>query len=240
MMNFDYEFEKIKSDRESGSLDLALAFLDLVRNSTPPKETILDRLSDLEATFPDMTIFSKIKAQIIQGIKNGNDIHSVFANLQNQLEHSIERLTTRVKHLVTPKDLILTFSNSRTLSSLLQSIKVKKVFVAHSLPGGEGEILYGILKKFQNTELIEDNQIEEVLSLDGVKVMISCDSVVPKIGFVNKVGTANLCALAQEKDVPVILVGGWLKETDLIAQNSQSPLLEWIPWFDNIVYVSDR
>lgn len=238
-MKFDEQINEILSDRISGSVGLAKKFIDAVLECQPSGDKINESLYKIETTFPEMNVFSKIREHILKKQNDGDHVIDILRELKQQISQSNQKMALIARKFITPQSVILTFSNSQTLKDILLAVKAKAVIVPLSEPGGEGKQLYYQLSKHLEARLIPDSKIETFLKEINPIVTLSCDSVVPQTGFINKVGTKHLCLLAEKFGSTVLLFGGWLKEAENPPNEVNSPLLEWIPWFSNLEYITD-
>ena len=210
-------FEEILSDRKSGSMQLLRSFLQILPQ-------LSDRFPEVTATmenrFPDMAVVRNgiwlLREWEWEGMGCGEMVQRMEMLLRSYDEQLVE-LTSKAVH---PSDTLLTISNSGTLTHVLGRIKFAKLYIMESLPGGEGRLLHEVLRYRGNVELISDEEASEV---NADHTIVSCDSICPGVGFVNKVGTRAICVR------PTLVLGSELKLVDDIEKVS-SPALEFIPW----------
>ncbi len=147
------------------------------------------------------------------------------------------------------RPVVATFSFSESVREALRRARrhvdvPRRVMVARSLPGGEGEALARDLRDDgYEVLLLDDPRLRERVGEAGI-VMVGADTVLPDGSVVNKVGTAALARAAHERGVPVVVLADSFKrqppgrsfrsERDPV---SGAPLFERVPaeWIDEIV-----
>jgi translation initiation factor 2B subunit (eIF-2B alpha/beta/delta family) len=120
---------------------------------------------------------------------------------------------------------IVTVSRSASVEHTLHALSAVEslsVSCAESLPGGEGRGLAEALSaKAIRTELFADAAIgTAIVAADAV--VVGADAVTSR-GFINKVGTAALSALAREHGIPIFVLAGREKVVPAGVYDSLEP-----------------
>lgn len=185
-------------------------------------------------TFSEMKIIEVGCRIIVTDDKTPNEI---AVKLLDQLASSSLNIAKKLKQLVNPKDIIATFSNSKTIQEVLNILKYKNIIVFESTPGGEGKEL--VKNVLGNPLLVSDQEGLDMISMGEIKsIIISCDSYIPYIGIINKVGTKELVNHASQFNLPVFVLINSLKQINQVPKIS-SELLEFIEFKKNMLIIQD-
>lgn len=126
-----------------------------------------------------------------------------------------------------PARTALTLSRSESVLTVLRETGVRRtlrqVWVAESLPGGEGRLFCADLRRAGlPARLILDRCAPEVVSRSDL-LIIGADAVFSDGSVVHKVGTRALAAAASHARVPVVVVAGDSKFTGRPAPRRRLP-----------------
>ncbi len=229
------DFQLLLNDRTSGSMELLKKFIQIIKAKNPNHDVLIQMANQFSSKFHDMAVIQNSIERLLSETNKTGNVKKSVETLEKTIEEIDKKLIEKSKSVIRKQDKLLTISNSNMLRTVLVAIKPKLVFVLKSLPGGEGRVLFKELKGKINAILIEDEQgYEKILKKEIDKVIISCDAVFPEVGFVNKVGTAKVCKMAADKDIPIVLLANFLKLIHQKPDKIDSELLEWVEWNSKI------
>ncbi len=229
----DPELSDILSDRENGSTDILIRFIDYAINLDPINIRV--STSILQSTFKDMTVIDRFKSEI--NMIDDTQLHEFLKEYKSKLLQSYtiihNKLYSMLKLYNFPN--LLTISNSRTLRIVLQMLSQDLKFCLHimySNPGGEGEILFRNLEPYIDCiDLIDDN-----VDLSNIDCIITgCDGYNNRY-FINKVGTAKLVKIAKLQKIPVFVLTTSSKFNEQLSVHSE--LLELVD-AHTVLFITD-
>ena len=109
---------------------------------------------------------------------------------------------------------------------VLKELNPSTIYCMKSIPGGEGELTANELSPL--SRVVPDETGLELIKARNVDlVLLGCDAFVREKGFVNKIGSKQICKVADTKQLPVVVVTSKLKEVNEIPKAVKS-IFEWV------------
>ena len=206
------EIERIGNDRVSGATSLVLQAVAILREASRDAQMLRDAARALCLAQPSMAGFRTASALALAADDPVQTL-DVLAERIRRAPATIARLAAPLIRLRPTQGRplrVVTCSRSTIVERTLVEIRRAEplqVCCAESRPGREGVALaHSLLAAGCDVQLYSDAGIGS--GLEGADaVVVGADAVAPT-SFMNKVGTAALCALARAGGVPVFLVAG--------------------------------
>jgi translation initiation factor 2B subunit (eIF-2B alpha/beta/delta family) len=203
---------EIGADRAAGATALVLRGLEILRSAGGSRELSLHVALALCAEQPSMAGFRTAAALIAASSDPLREIDALATRVR-RASAAIGRHATPLLRLRRPAASairIVTHSRSaaveRTLLDLRQ-VEPLRVCCSESRPGGEGSDLARTLAETGlDVELYADAGLGS--AIPGADAFVVGADAVSSDGFINKVGTAALCALARSQGVPILVLAG--------------------------------
>lgn len=213
----DREFRKILNDRSSGSAELCRNLMIYLRHKIINEHDISREIRLAKSKLGHFAVISNVLDGLILPLKK-NEKSSVLDYIEeylNQEQNVYEAVFKCVPRKLKKSDCVLTLSNSNTVFEVLKlwrsSCKNLKVFVLESLPGGEGKLLAGRLKKAGvNSVLVPDNSISAHIGKAGL-LLLGCDAILRNGDVINKTGSRDAAVIAAYFNKPVLVVASEYK-----------------------------
>ena len=213
------------NDKENGASVMVQNAISLLQEQTDVtmKQQVAKQICMLR---PTMVPIVNLMHQILDGI----NVH--LDSIQMELERSIELGKSAIKDLQQSlnKDhlMIATFSRSGTLLKVLKPfITSCKIVCGQSTPGNEGELFANDLGV--GVDCIPDQDLHRILPTVDL-LIVGADCVLPTSGVINKVGTRELCQIANRHDIPVFCCADRYKLwDDIFPPPLEADLFEVIP-----------
>jgi len=230
--DLEAEVRRIAADRTSGSLDLALAAVDLMAYETDPPPAVLRELAAaLTAAQPDMiavrnAVRSCLSARM-DSVAGRGSYPDAISEFRRSLVTSRSRTARRLLEVIDRPVAVATLSRSSTvleaLDHLRASGRLRSVTVLESIPGGEGRLTTETLREHvDEVRLAPDEELETVAASSDV-VVLGADALFQDGGILNKVLSRRLAERALEAGRRVYAV----VETIKLDRHRRSP--EWSP-----------
>lgn len=222
MNSFQIKIDKIKANREDGSLQILKTTIDVILNYLTSegfsRAELDNQITSVSKNFPDFAVLQ----HFISGLRSsGNtkkellDFISDYKIKWNHVDRDIS------KHFLNNIDLngstILLHSNSRTIHTLFEEIARKKLSVnvlqTESQPGGEGELQAEYIGKLGfKVIVIKDNDVKDHLNNIDM-FLIGADRIEPE-NIINKVGSMVIAETFYEVEKPVYVLADSRKIID--------------------------
>ncbi|MEQ9286497.1 MAG: hypothetical protein RIG77_06290 [Cyclobacteriaceae bacterium] len=219
-------------DREHGSselLNMVLSAIDEFRDGLTPID-INWALGQLEEMEKSMVVIQHFVNQCRS--LEGQDFLENFESYKKQWSSVQQTLSNQFKkHYDLSGKNVLTHSRSSSVLNVLKSFpEAQQVYQTESQPGGEGVLQADQLSKLGiQMVMVKDDEVETIMSHVDICIF-GCDQHAQD-GFINKVGTKEIAALAVGNNIPVVVLSDTRKEVSQLSNIS--------PWFEKIGYTPD-
>jgi len=207
------ELGALATDKSEGATELARKGLQALggyvqdRSESIDHETLVRSIRAFAACRPTMGVFPDLAARLLLAIEREPglfDFDALVTELLGMVNDATDLSIDNAAREIEGRSRILTLSCSEVVRRALMKWRHgdSEVFVAESLPGGEGVTLTERLRgEGINVRLIRDNEIAAVAGVVDA-VIVGCDAVTAGSEIVNKVGTSAAVASAQDAGVP--------------------------------------
>ncbi len=231
MAGFLQRIAEITNDRSSGSSKLLEDIMQELLTAKFTPDEFRQALQKLKETDPAM----RIVHHFLEGLTaSGDDWRAFTRAYWNTYAHRPAIIAGQLAGLLAaPKATLLTHSHSQTVIGVLRILHRKgscpAVVQTESTPGGEGRLQAAALAEAGlAVSLVADKQVATVIpEVDAVVLGVDQYDLA---GFVNKVGSRSLVALAATSKVPVYLLADQRKQVDQIDQSAVGGLFEYVPF----------
>ena len=208
---FQDELRRIAADRVSGAAALVLRGIEVLRAAGDNRPLRLAIAGALAEAQPTMAGFRTVSALVAASADPLRDL-DVMSQRIRRAPASIARVAVPLIRLRSSTGVlrVVTCSRSATVERCLIELgraEPVQVCCAESRPGGEGIALAEALgAESIQVELYSDAGIGT--SIPGADAVVVGADAVSRAGFINKVGTAGVVALARMGGVPVFVLAG--------------------------------
>lgn len=228
----------LKADRRMGAGTLArgagaevikLARLCSDEEFAECRESLQEAIEALRVVRPSMTSPANLMLDLRDALDNSGDQGQFLESAERLIARSgkaEEDLARNVAERIVLGARVMTISYSSTVSRALQAAadRLGHVFVCEGRPLCEGRQLANELSEAGiAVTLLTDAQMY-LLMPKADMVLLGADSVVPKVGAVNKVGSALLALTARQFGKPAIVAAESLKRVR--GDREETPTLE--------------
>ena len=204
--------DRLGADRTSGATALVLEGIGILCDAADDRAMLRVVARELCVRQPSMAGF-QTAAAIALAAADPRQALEALATRIGRAPRAIARHAVPLLRLRTPgtsRLRIVTCSRSdaveRTLLALNQAESIE-VSCAESRPAREGVALAAaLLEAGVSTHLYSDAGLSA--AIPGASALVVGADAVSDVGFINKVGTAGLAALAQASGVPVLVLAG--------------------------------
>ncbi len=217
----DQRIEKLRYDRTSGALDLAIEAIDLAESWIAAGKPAPKLATELTRMHPAIAALANVARLLREESANRPQrLHEV----KESLVHGNQMIAENLRELVPPTSTVITLSNSTTVRDVLVALRVRSVYVLESQPGGEGkqlaEALRGGLRRSavsvsrqEVVHLIPDSAIGNIVPQVDCAV-VGVDTFDRTGAVVHKVGTLPLALCCRHFGKPLYAAGHSLKFTE--------------------------
>lgn len=217
------------SDVENGASVMTANALKLLLNNQS-KDDWRAAASQIAMLRPSMVPICNVMRMVLD---NGKDTVTA-ESFQKAIQESVELGIQSIKVLVEASNkrlTVATFSRSGTLRQVLSPFKGQvNIVCGQSSPGNEGELMAQDLGA--DSTCISDEELKSWLSSGKIDLLIvGSDCILPEANqMVNKVGTLELCQIAQKRQVPVFCCADrWKVWDDKFPPPLERDLFELVP-----------
>ena len=214
MYDYEVRLDKIKGDRQSGSLQILNNTINVIQEALSERDLNISDLKtkvvDVSSVFPDFAVLN----HFISGInKVGNtkeeflDFISAYELEWNDVDRDIS--IHFLSSIEVNNSTILLHSNSRTIHALFEEIAMQKynveVYQTESHPGREGVLQAEYLRKLGfNVFLINDDEVIDLMNPIEM-FLIGADGIEPE-NIINKTGSSVIAKMFVERGKPVFVL----------------------------------
>ncbi len=222
----DQRIEKLRYDRTSGALDLAIEAIGLAESWIAAGKPIPRLAAELSRMHPAIAALTNV-ARLMR--EESADLPQRLHEVKESLVHGNQMIAENLRELVPPTSRVITLSNSTTVRDVLVSLRVRSVYVLESQPGGEGKQLAealrsglrpaaGTVSRQEVVHLIPDSAIGNIVPQIDCAV-IGVDTFDRTGAVVHKVGTLPLAMCCKHFGKPFYAAGHSLKFTERLLED---------------------
>jgi translation initiation factor 2B subunit (eIF-2B alpha/beta/delta family) len=223
----DQRIEKLRYDRTSGALDLAIEAIGLAETWIAAGKPLPRLAAELAKMHPAIAALANV-ARLLREESDGlpQRLHEV----KDSLIHGNQMIAENLREFIPPTSRVITLSNSTTVRDVLVALRVRAVYVLESQPGGEGKQLAealrsglrpaaGTVSRQEVVHLIPDSAIGNIVPQVDCAV-IGVDTFDRTGAVVHKVGTLPLALCCKHFGKAFYAVGHSLKFTERRLEDS--------------------
>ncbi|HET9477573.1 MAG TPA: translation initiation factor eIF-2B [Dehalococcoidia bacterium] len=203
---------EIRSDRERGARQLALATLEALRSVAPEcdGEEFRECARELALARPMMaTIQNAVAWAWSRYLDTGNAAESVD-DIIEAIQTATDGMAAAGRRVV-PTDTLLTYSYSSSVIDLLGRLKPRHVIVSETRPSHEGvRMARELAAQGISMTLITEAQMALFVQ-EADAVIVGADTILPEGDLINRIGTRLLALAARDAEVPLYAISETLK-----------------------------
>jgi hypothetical protein len=187
----------------------------------------------LKDRFPVMGLFQYLSEETM-GFYSAKEVRAIIKRIKAKMESNRIVLASKARHLIPEKSNIITISYSNLVAEVILGAhkggRVSNVIALRSEPQREGEQLAIVLRKAGiPVTVIDDDQFSQ--GLEQANLVLTGSDLIGRDFFINKIGTAALVAGANQKNIPVWIVGDYLRYEQFAIPPKTCPFpFETIPY----------
>ncbi len=205
---------KLRENRVSGAVDLALEALDLANDWLADGRPAADLARQLGQMHPAIATVANV-GRLLE--EPAGDLPARLAETRSSLVEGNQRIARNLQRLIPAGSRIITLSNSSTVREALFALAPAAVYVMRSLPGGEGEtqareIQNGFRERAPTppVEVIPDGSVGNIVLLIDC-ALVGIDTFDHGGAILHKVGTVPLALCCRRFGKPFYASGHSLK-----------------------------
>jgi len=203
---------EIRSDRERGARQLALATLEALRSVAPEctGEEFRECARELALARPMMASTQNAVAWAWSRFLDTGNAAEAVDDVIELIQTATDGMAASARRVV-PTDTLLTYSYSSSVIELLGRLKPRRVIVSETRPSHEGIRMARELKSqgISMTLITEAQMALFVQEADAV--VVGADTILPEGDLINRIGTRLLALAARDADVPFYSISETLK-----------------------------
>ena len=221
------QIEKLRYDRTSGALDLAIDAIELAEGWIAAGRAPAELAREIARMHPAIAAVTNV-ARLLESDRS--DLSKRLLQAKQSLVNGNRLIGENLRALIPPKATVITLSNSTTVRDVLVALRVRAVYVLESQPGGEGKQLAealrsglrpaaGTVSRQEVVHLIPDSAIGKIVPQVDCAV-IGVDTFDRTGAVVHKVGTLPLALCCKHFGKAFYAVGHSLKFTERRLEDS--------------------
>ncbi len=203
---------EIRSDRERGARQLALATLEALRSVAPEcgGEEFRECARELALARPMMATTQNAVAWAWSRYLDTGDAAKAVDDVIEAIQTATDGMAAAARRVI-PTDTLLTYSYSSSVIELLARLKPRRVIVSESRPSLEGiRMARELAAHGMSMTLITEAQMALFVQEAGA-VVVGADTILPEGDLINRIGTRMLALGAKDADVPLYSISDTLK-----------------------------
>lgn len=216
------ELGMVATDKVDGATELARRGLQALggyvqeRSEAIDHDTLVRAIRAFAACRPTMGVFPDLAARLLLAISRESglfDFDALVTELLAMVNDATDLSVDNAARKIEDKSRILTLSSSEVVRRALVKWRhgESRVFVAESLPGGEGVSLAEKLRdEGIDVQVIRDSEIPAMAG-EVEAVLVGCDAITAGNEIVNKVGTQAAVSSALDAGVPTFSIAQTFK-----------------------------
>ncbi len=203
---------EIRSDRERGARQLALATLEALRSvaSDCSGEEFRGCARELALARPMMAATQNAVAWAWSRYLDTGNAAEAVDDVIEAIQTAPDGMAAAARRAV-PTGTLMTYSYSSSVIELLGRLKPRRVIVSETRPSHEGlRMARELVAQGISMTLITEAQIA-LFAQEVDAVVVGADTILPEGDLINRIGTRLLALAAKDADVPLYSISETLK-----------------------------
>src|SRR3990170_2002836 len=194
---------EIRSDRERGARQLALATLEALRSVAPEcsGEEFRECARELALARPMMAATQNAVASAWSRYLDTGNAADAVDDVIETIQTSIDGIAAAARRAV-PTETLMTYSYSSSVIELLGRLKPRRVIASETRPSHEGiRMARELVAQGISMTLITEAQMALFVQ-EADAVIVGADTILPEGDLINRIGTRLLALAAKDSGVP--------------------------------------
>ena len=224
------QIEKLRYDRTSGALDLAIDAIELAEGWIAAGRAPAELAREIARMHPAIAAVANV-ARLLESDRS--DLSKRLLQAKQSLVNGNRLIGENLRALIPPKATVITLSNSTTVRDVLLALGVRSVYVLESQPGGEGKQLAEALRdglkagsrlasRQDLVHLVPDSAVGNIVPRVDC-ALVGVDTILRDGAILHKVGTLPLALCCQRFGKPFYAAGHSFKFTERESKGLPEP-----------------
>jgi len=224
------QIEKLRYDRTSGALDLAIDAIELAEGWIAAGRAPAELAREIAGMHPAIAAVTNV-ARLLESDRS--DLSKRLLQAKQSLVNGNRLIGENLRALIPPKATVITLSNSTTVRDVLLALGVRSVYVLESQPGGEGKQLAEALRdglkagsrlasRQDPVHLVPDSAVGNIVPRVDC-ALVGVDTILRDGAILHKVGTLPLALCCQRFGKPFYAAGHSFKFTERESKGLPEP-----------------
>jgi len=224
------QIEKLRYDRTSGALDLAIDAIELAEGWIAAGRAPAELAREIARMHPAIAAVTNV-ARLLESDRS--DLSKRLLQAKQSLVNGNRLIGENLRALIPPKATVITLSNSTTVRDVLLALGVRSVYVLESQPGGEGKQLAEALRdglkagsrlasRQDPVHLVPDSAVGNIVPRVDC-ALVGVDTILRDGAILHKVGTLPLALCCQRFGKPFYAAGHSFKFTERESKGLPEP-----------------
>ena len=224
------QIEKLRYDRTSGALDLAIDAIELAEGWIAAGRAPAELAREIARMHPAIAAVTNV-ARLLESDRS--DLSKRLLQAKQSLVNGNRLIGENLRALIPPKATVITLSNSTTVRDVLLALGVRSVYVLESQPGGEGKQLAEALRdglkagsrlasRQDLVHLVPDSAVGNIVPRVDC-ALVGVDTILRDGAILHKVGTLPLALCCQRFGKPFYAAGHSFKFTERESKGLPEP-----------------
>ena len=224
------QIEKLRYDRTSGALDLAIDAIELAESWIAAGRAPAELAREIARMHPAIAAVTNV-ARLLESDRS--DLSKRLLQAKQSLVNGNRLIGENLRALIAPKATVITLSNSTTVRDVLLALGVRSVYVLESQPGGEGKQLAEALRDGMKAgsrlasrqdlvHLVPDSAVGNIVPRVDC-ALVGVDTILRDGAILHKVGTLPLALCCQRFGKPFYAAGHSFKFTERESKGLPEP-----------------
>ena len=203
---------EIRSDRDSGARQLALATLEALRSVAPEctGEEFRECARELALARPMMAATQNAVARAWSRYLDTGTAAGAVDDVIESIQTAADGMAASARSAV-PTDTLMTYSYSSSVIELLGRLRPRRVIVSETRPSHEGvRMARELVAQGISMTLITEAQMALFVQ-EADAVIVGADTILPEGDLINRIGTRLLALAAKDAEVPLYSISETLK-----------------------------
>ena len=203
---------EIRSDRESGARQLALATLEALRSAAPDcsGEEFRACARELALARPMMAATQNAVAWAWSRYLDTGDAAEAVDDVIEAIQTAPDGMAAAARRAV-PTGTLMTYAYSSSVIELLARLKPRRVIVSETRPSHEGlRMARELVAQGISMTLITEAQMA-LFAQEADAAVVGAETILPEGDLINRIGTRLLALAAKDADVPLYSISETLK-----------------------------
>ncbi|HSP54799.1 MAG TPA: hypothetical protein VLS25_04345 [Dehalococcoidia bacterium] len=203
---------EIRSDRESGARQLALATLEALRSVAPDcsGEEFRACARELALARPMMAATQNAVAWAWSRYLDTGDAAEAVDDVIEAIQTAPDGMAAAARRAV-PTGTLMTYAYSSSVIELLARLKPRRVIISEIRPSHEGvRMARELVAQGISMTLITEAQMA-LFAQEADAAVVGAETILPEGDLINRIGTRLLALAARDADVPLYSISETLK-----------------------------